>query len=145
MWRVFVMWKINVSKKCSEDLQLQILANISYKTIAYFLQHGRLFRSDIDISFSSCSCSLPTNSFGVFSQRKVHFSTVPAVCAKLFLLHDLGLFASKSMEFISIAINYFLWQRYCTLSKVFYLELICSNPKVFSSRKMCTNLKQKSE
>ena len=100
-----------MSKKCSEDLQLQILANISYKTIAYFLQHGRLFRSDIDISFSSCSCSLPTNSFGVFSQRKVHFSTVPAVCAKLFLLHDLGLFASNSMEFISVGLNYFLSDR----------------------------------
>ena len=32
-----------------------------------------------------------------------------------------------------------------TLSKVFYLELTCSNLKVFSSRRMCTNLKQKSE
>ena len=32
-----------------------------------------------------------------------------------------------------------------TLSKVFYLELACSNLKVFSSRRMCTNLKQKSE
>ena len=31
------------------------------------------------------------------------------------------------------------------LSKVFYLELTCSNLKVFSSRRMCTNLKQKSE
>ena len=32
-----------------------------------------------------------------------------------------------------------------SLSKVFYLELTCSNLKVFSSRRMCTNLKQKSE
>ena len=32
-----------------------------------------------------------------------------------------------------------------TLSKVFYLELTCSNLKVFSSRRLCTNLKQKSE
>jgi hypothetical protein len=29
----------------------------------------------------------------------------------LFLLHDLGLFASKSMEFISIGLNYFLSDR----------------------------------
>ena len=101
--------KPNVPETCN----FKIVANISYKTIAYFLQHWRLFRSDIDISFSSCSCSLPTNSFGVFSQRKVHFSTVPAVCAKLFLLHDIGLFASKSMEFISIALNYFLWKSFC--------------------------------
>ena len=32
-----------------------------------------------------------------------------------------------------------------SLSKVFYLELTCSNLKVFSNRRMCTNLKQKSE
>ena len=32
-----------------------------------------------------------------------------------------------------------------TLSKVFYLELTCSNLKVFRNRRMCTNLKQKSE
>ena len=29
----------------------------------------------------------------------------------LFLLHDLGLFASKSMEFISIGLHYFLSNR----------------------------------
>lgn len=103
----------HVKQNIQETCNFKIVANISYKTIAYFLQHWRLFRSDIDISFSSCSCSLPTNSFGVFSQRKVHFSTVPAVCAKLFLLHDIGLFASKSMEFISIALNYFLWKSFC--------------------------------
>ena len=121
MKSLFYVKHQRVKQNVPETCNFKIVANNSNKTIAYFLQHGRLFRSDIDISFSSCSCSLPTNSFGVFSQRKVHFSTVPAVCAKFIFIawsrpicfwinriyfHCIKLFPIAKLLYISHGVRY---------------------------------------